>query len=171
MLRGRILEAFGVHKWPHDASKGASRAPKWDPGASKIHQKIGLGPPWLPRGGPTGLGGTPQSQILTKNIKKIDSNSTENVQKTFAKQCKLTLKNAVEIHLEVHCYLFCEAKFKESVTAAGWAKPTRITKRFKNKNNPKCIRIWSENNPKSMFNDFHKSKQISINDPKAIPKR
>ena len=68
-LRGRILEAFWVHKWPHDASKGGSRAPKWDPGASKIHQKIGLGPPWLPRGGPRGLRGTPPTPKLRKIIK------------------------------------------------------------------------------------------------------
>ena len=125
-LRGRILEAFWVHKWPHDASKGASRAPKWGPGAFKIHQKIGLGPPWLPRGGPGGLRGTPPTQNLTKNHQKYNQKLTENVEKLFAKQCKLTFKNIMEMHLALYCFFFCEAKCKDSVTAAGWAKPTRI---------------------------------------------
>ena len=125
-FRGRILEAFWVHKWPHDASKGASRAPKWDPGASKIHQKIGLGPPWLPRGGPRGLRGTPPTPIFMKNHKKYDQILTENVQNPRAKQCKLTFKNEMKMHLQLHSFFFCEAKCKGSVTAAGWAKPTRI---------------------------------------------
>ena len=68
----------------------------------------------------------PPKPNFDQNHQTYDQKSTKSVQKPFAKQCKLTFKDAVEMHLELHCYIFCETKFKESVTAAGWAKPTRI---------------------------------------------
>ena len=39
---------------------------------------------------------------------------------------KVETQSIMEIHLDLHCFLLCEAKSKDSVTAAGWAKPTRI---------------------------------------------
>ena len=51
------------------------------------------------------------------------------MQKPRAKQCKLTFINEMKMHLQLHCFFFCEAKCKGSVTAAGWAKPTRIPPR------------------------------------------
>ena len=68
----------------------------------------------------------PPDPKFNKNHQKYDQNWTENVQKFVAQQCKLTFKHIMEMHLELHCFFFCEAKFKDSVTAAGWAKPTRI---------------------------------------------
>ena len=47
----------------------------------------------------------PPDPKFNENHQKYDQHLTENVQKPFAKQCKLTFKNVVGMHLGFHYYI------------------------------------------------------------------
>ena len=119
--------------WMHFGStSGPMTLPKVPPGLQngtleppKFIKKSDLDPPGCQEVAPEASEVPPQPQFSWK-IMKMRSNLTENVEKFFAQQCKLTFKNIMEMHLELYCFFFCEATCKDSVTAAGWAKPTRI---------------------------------------------